>query len=1414
MKVTVCFDRIRVIVPCGDGEIPVHSLIEKAIVRFKKATGKSADYWVSVNNLRTTDGGILDPDDQLLDVVDDREQLVADYEEQGSNTYQPHNGDGASASSTGTASPEPSERPVKAYHDDDDTVVVTQADINHGSRLTVRRGSEPNLHELNNNVLSLAPLEDGQKKVIQEHQVDGTNSLPKNGVQGGVRADPFNRFSRDSWRQSLGNRPDMYKWLLAQEKQQERVQMERKEPVGGYGTDVKKDIPDVISRVHQPHIQGSILISLPTDGGPLGIHVVPHIDEEGRENGLLVQGVETGGRVDKDGRLRQNDRIVEINGIPLLNVSFQKAKEIFGEGMKADDEIKLRVVKKKPAPAPPKQPPPTLPKPKGYSPNKPSPLTLPTPNLDSPDSLSPTGPEKTSTPAESGPSGSNSPFPDSKPVIRDQQPIKPGPPIRPGLPGKPQSPTKKTPPAVPVRDPKTSLTSQESAIIAPTNTKKIGKRIPIQLKKGPSGLGFSVTTRDNPAGGFTPIYIKNILPKGAAIEEGTLKAGDRLLMVDGQDMDGKSQSEVVAILRNVKQGQMVELEISRQVTDEDRFKVPRQLSNVEKQNVLQPTEKSGDDVSLVSMKNKEIITLDIPLNDTGSAGLGVSVKGKTVPMPGQGTRDSGIFIKAVINGGAASRDGRLQVNDQLLVVNGESLKDLSNSESMETLRKAMQKEGDIPGHIHLVIARRIGAPSPSPFQENSMEFSLLNQTKSSDFSESSDSREVISPPDLTQNFPVKDYKVDSSRNFLIERLMGGSNGLRNESYTRATHDSFNDSGNIASPDVSPIKPLKSAPTVHELLERNSRDTVLIENDSSEPQTRMRPHSTLGILRHNSTNSSSSDEGTQPPWIRNQDWDRHHSTASEDIASPTDEGAIAFSREGFGRQSMSEKRKAHMDPSHSEVYQKIKTQRDSNRGLPKRKTLSFQIPAQSGQKRISSNMVRVGSMESLISHGNRAKLPPLPVKPQYNNDEGEKSIAPMSNLKRFGSLENLANTGNDLVNHTDIDMEDGSSEMIESSPSPEMPRVARGRKCNDSFRAAVDKSYDPPMPHSTMDTCAINNSDSEAESEGDDGPLNTSGGFAVQGEVEEESSESNLPNSARSSISSDAADDHKKSKKKNPKDKKGGILKGIFKIGKHKKSEESSLVAEADNDSLKDAELQFKVREAQHREQERMQEQYRRLQDSSQPSEQYRLLNYYHANQRSFDGDKSPRNMTASERSEHIQSLRLKYQKEHRERKGHYPHEDREELHEQEIQQSLDSMKYSGDSAIHMHHKIQKPRPSSRQQFDRPDHYQVHPHYHHYEQRYQRQPAADIYHHRQSSDTLDGSQTYHDNYVRSLPRSHTPVERYFEGQLSYHEKKPYTHHEHSSGYYGDPIFAYRDPVYSSVAGKRSVQTISQSGSAKV
>lgn len=40
MKVTVCFGRTRVVVPCGDGNIKVRSLIQQAAMRYKKAIAK------------------------------------------------------------------------------------------------------------------------------------------------------------------------------------------------------------------------------------------------------------------------------------------------------------------------------------------------------------------------------------------------------------------------------------------------------------------------------------------------------------------------------------------------------------------------------------------------------------------------------------------------------------------------------------------------------------------------------------------------------------------------------------------------------------------------------------------------------------------------------------------------------------------------------------------------------------------------------------------------------------------------------------------------------------------------------------------------------------------------------------------------------------------------------------------------------------------------------------------------------------------------------------------------------------------------------------------------------------------------------------------------------------------------------
>lgn len=69
---------------------------------------------------------------------------------------------------------------------------------------------------------------------------------------------------------------------------------------------------------------------LPNEGGqPLGIHVVPDYSPLGNELGLLVQGVEPGGRIHRDGRIQVQDRIIEINHHPLKDVPFHRAQELF-----------------------------------------------------------------------------------------------------------------------------------------------------------------------------------------------------------------------------------------------------------------------------------------------------------------------------------------------------------------------------------------------------------------------------------------------------------------------------------------------------------------------------------------------------------------------------------------------------------------------------------------------------------------------------------------------------------------------------------------------------------------------------------------------------------------------------------------------------------------------------------------------------------------------------------------------------------------------------------------------------------------------------------------------------------------------------------------------------------------------------
>ena len=108
------------------------------------------------------------------------------------------------------------------------------------------------------------------------------------------------------------------------------------------------------------------------------------------------------------------------------------------------------------------------------------------------------------------------------------------------------------------------LNHSNAATDLPPNSKRFGKIIKISLQKGTDGLGFKLAARDNPTGTANPIYVKTIFGKGAAVEDGRLRTGDRLLMVNSIDVTQLSLQDAVSLLRDTRVGDTIDLCVSRQ----------------------------------------------------------------------------------------------------------------------------------------------------------------------------------------------------------------------------------------------------------------------------------------------------------------------------------------------------------------------------------------------------------------------------------------------------------------------------------------------------------------------------------------------------------------------------------------------------------------------------------------------------------------------------------------------------------------------------------------------------------------------------------------------------------------------------------------------------------------------------------
>ncbi|XP_036310168.1 partitioning defective 3 homolog isoform X13 [Pipistrellus kuhlii] len=822
MKVTVCFGRTRVVVPCGDGRMKVSSLIQQAVTRYRKAIAKDPSYWIQVHRLEHGDGGILDLDDILCDVADDKDRLVAVFDEQDPH----HGGDGTSASSTGTQSPEIfgselGSNNVSAFQPYQATseIEVTPSVLRANMPLHVRRSSDPALTGLSASVSDsnfsseepsrknptrwsttagfLKPNTAGSPKTCDRKKDENYRSLPRD------TSHWSNQFQRDNARSSLSaSHPMVDKWLEKQEQDEDGIEdNSRVEPVGHADSGLENipnfSLDDMVKLVH-----------VPNDGGPLGIHVVPFSARGGRTLGLLVKRLEKGGKAEQENLFHENDCIVRINDGDLRNRRFEQAQHMFRQAMRTPI-IWFHVV-----PAANKEQYEQLSqseKNNDYSGRfSPDSQYIDNRSVNSAGFQAPQRAPRSTHQAEQMDSHSRLP--------QSTQPV-----------GKP--------PAAPAPAPQSVF---GTSVSSGYNTKKIGKRLTIQLKKGTEGLGFSITSRDVTIGGSAPIYVKNILPRGAAIQDGRLKAGDRLVEVNGVDLAGKSQEEVVSLLRSTKMEGTVSLLVFRQ---EDAFH-PREL-NAEPSRMQIPKEMKADeeDVVLTPDGTREFLTFEVPLNDSGSAGLGVSVKGNRSK---ENHADLGIFVKSIINGGAASKDGRLRVNDQLIAVNGESLLGKTNQDAMETLRRSMSTEGNKRGMIQLIVARRI--------------------------SKCSELKSLGSP--LAPELPIETVLDDRERR-ISHSLYSGIERL-DESPTR----------NVALSRI--MGKYQLSPTVN----MPQDDTVIIEDDRVPV---LPPH-----LSDQSSSSSHDDVGfvttDAGPWAKTGISDSADCSLSPDV-----DPVLAFQREGFGRQ---------------------------------------------------------------------------------------------------------------------------------------------------------------------------------------------------------------------------------------------------------------------------------------------------------------------------------------------------------------------------------------------------------------------------------------------------------------------------------------------------------------------------------
>ncbi|XP_063579895.1 tyrosine-protein phosphatase non-receptor type 13 isoform X24 [Pongo abelii] len=276
---------------------------------------------------------------------------------------------------------------------------------------------------------------------------------------------------------------------------------------------------------------------------------------------------------------------------------------------------------------------------------------------------------------------------------------------------------------------------------------KPGDIFEVELAKNDNSLGISVTGGVNTSVRHGGIYVKAVIPQGAAESDGRIHKGDRVLAVNGVSLEGATHKQAVETLRNTGQVVHLLLEKGQSPTSKEHVPVTPQCTLSDQNAQGQGPEKvkkttQVKDYSFVTEEN----TFEVKLLKN-SSGLGFSFSREDNLTPEQ-INASIVRVKKLFPGQPAAESGKIDVGDVILKVNGASLKGLSQQEVISTLRGTAPEvflllcrppPGVLP-EIDTALLTPLQSPAQVPpnSSKDSSQPSCVEQSTSSDENEMSD----------------------------------------------------------------------------------------------------------------------------------------------------------------------------------------------------------------------------------------------------------------------------------------------------------------------------------------------------------------------------------------------------------------------------------------------------------------------------------------------------------------------------------------------------------------------------------------------------------------------------------------------------------------------------------------------------